>query len=151
MQDFKDVFITFNESWIIFMCLIFAVWLNHETFLPSKLLQTTVLIISCHCIYMHNTHACRCALNILRIIYCYFIILCMVKSGKSSSLFYSWATNMFTLARFNLRFGNILVVNNSWHQPSSSTKWSCGWLQYLRLALNAFVKLLIDGISKGKL
>ena len=24
------------------MCLIFTVWLNRETFLPSKLLQTTV-------------------------------------------------------------------------------------------------------------
>ena len=25
-----------------FMCLIFAVWLNHKSFLPSKLLQTMV-------------------------------------------------------------------------------------------------------------
>ena len=38
----KDVFIIFNERWKIFMCLIFTVWVNHETFLPSKLLQTMV-------------------------------------------------------------------------------------------------------------
>ena len=30
-----------------FMCLIFAVWLNHETFLPSKILQPMV-----HSIYV---------------------------------------------------------------------------------------------------
>ena len=27
-----------------FMCLIFAVWLNYEAFLPSKLLQTTICL-----------------------------------------------------------------------------------------------------------
>ena len=52
-QDFKDVFIIF--LWKIFMYLIFTVWLNRETFLPSKLLQTTIVYINPKCsMYFKN-------------------------------------------------------------------------------------------------
>ena len=51
-----------------------------------------------------HVHVYVCALN-----YMY---------GKQLVKVYSSALNMFTLARFHLGFGNILVINNRWLKTS---------------------------------